>query len=171
MIYRLLSRIGIEVWKGIPSFKNYEVSNLGNVRSLNYHRTGKTKVLINCVNSSGRYAVNLYKEGKRYGGQNISVLVAKAFLNHEPNGHKIVVDHINNIKTNDNLYNLQVITQRENSTKDRKGLSKYAGVSWHKPSNKWQSAIFINGKYKYLGTYKSEPKASQAYQNELKNIK
>ena len=171
MIYRLLSRIGIEVWKGIPSFKNYEVSNLGNVRSLNYRKTRKIKLLAKLINNKGRYSVNLYKKSKMYANQYISVLVAKAFLNHQPNGGKIVVDHINNIKSNDNLYNLQVITQRENSTKDRKGLSKYAGVSWHKPSNKWQSAIFINGKYKYLGTYKSEPKASQAYQNELKNIK
>ena len=170
MIYRLLSRIGIEVWKNIPSFKNYQVSNLGNVRSLNYRKTGKTKVLIKSLNSRGRYSVNLYKECKRYGGQNISVLVAKAFLNHKPNGGMVVVDHINNIRTNDNLYNLQVITQRENSTKDRKGTSKYAGVCWHKASNKWQSSIRINGKYKHLGTYKSEQKASKAYQNQLKNI-
>ena len=170
MINRLLSRIGIEVWKDIPGFKKYQVSNLGNVKSLNYRKTGKTKVLIKSLNSRGRYSVNLYKNNKMYSGLNISVLVAKAFLNHKPNGGKIVVDHINNIKTNDNLYNLQVITQRENSTKDRKGLSKYAGVSWHKRSNKWQSSILINGKHKYLGTYKSEQKASEVYQNALKNI-
>tara|TARA_R110000751_G_scaffold4938_9_gene23468 strand:- start:1005 stop:1517 length:513 start_codon:yes stop_codon:yes gene_type:complete len=170
MIYRLLSRIGIEVWKNIPSFKNYQVSNLGNVRSLNYRKTGKTKVLIKSLNSRGRYSVNLYKNNKMYSGLNISVLVAKAFLNHKPNGGMVVVDHINNIKKNDNLYNLQVITQRENSTKDRKGTSKYVGVYWNKSSSKWQSTIYINGKYKYLGIYKSEQKASQAYQNELKNI-
>ena len=170
MIYRLLSKIKIEVWKNIPSFKNYQVSNLGNVRSLNYRKTGKTKVLIKSLNSRGRYSVNLYKNNKMYSGLNISVLVAKAFLNHKPNGGKIVVDHINNIKKNDNLYNLQVITQRENSTKDRKGTSKYVGVYWNKSSSKWQSTIYINGKYKYLGIYKSEQKASQAYQNELKNI-
>jgi hypothetical protein len=170
MIHRLLSRVGIETWKDIPSFKNYQVSNLGNVRSLNYSRTGKTKVLSKCTNSMGRYSVNLYKEGKSYSGQNISVLVAKAFLNHKPNRGKTVVDHINNIKTNDNLYNLQVITQRENSIKDRKGSSKHAGVSWHKSSNKWQSSIYVNGRHKHLGVYKSEQKASQVYQNALKNI-
>ena len=170
MINRLLSRVGIEVWKDIPGFKNYQVSNLGNVKSLNYRKTGNTKSLVKLINNKGRYSVNLYKKSKMYANQYISVLVAKAFLKHKPSGGKIVVDHINNIKTNDNLYNLQVITQRENSTKDRKGLSKYAGVSWHKPSNKWQSNIRINGKYKYLGTYKSEQKASQAYQNELKKL-
>lgn len=171
MIYRLLSKIKIEVWKNILSFKNYQVSNLGNVRSLNYRQTGKTKSLIKHLNNRGRYSVNLYKEGKMYGNQHISILVAKAFLNHKPNGGKIVVDHINNIKTNDKLYNLQLITQRENTTKDKKGTSKYAGVYWHTRSKKWDSRIQINGKIKYLGAYKSEQKASQAYQNELKNIK
>lgn len=171
MINRLLSRIGIEVWKDIPGFKKYQVSNLGNVKSLNYRNTKNTKLLIKHLNNRGRYNVNLYKEGKMYANQYISVLVAKAFLNHKPNGGKIVVDHINNIKTNDKLYNLQVITQRENTTKDKKGTSKYAGVYWHKKSKKWDSRIQINGKIKYLGAYKSEQKASQAYQNELKNIK
>ena len=43
MINKLLSRLGIEVWKDIPNFKNYQVSNLGNVKSLNYRRTKKAK--------------------------------------------------------------------------------------------------------------------------------
>jgi len=51
MIYKLLSRLGIEVWKDIPNFKNYQVSNLGNVKSLNYNRTGKTKVLMKHINN------------------------------------------------------------------------------------------------------------------------
>ena len=41
MIASLLSRIGIEVWKDIPEYEGlYQVSNLGNVRSLNYRRKG-----------------------------------------------------------------------------------------------------------------------------------
>ena len=170
MIHKLLSRVGIETWKDIPGYKNYQVSNLGNVRSLNYRMTGKTKVLIKGINSRGRYKVNLSVKGKSFYNKHISILVAKAFLNHKPNGRKLVVDHINNIPTNDKLYNLQVITQRENSTKDKKGSSKYAGVCWHKNNKKWQSSILINGKCEYLGTYKSEQKASEVYQNALKNI-
>ena len=109
-------------------------------------------------------------KGKNFYNKHISVLVSEAFLNHKPNGNKLVVDHIDNIPTNDKLYNLQVITQRENTTKDKKGSSKYVGVSWNKSSNKWQSSIYVNGKYKYLGIYKNEQKASQVYQNALKNI-
>ena len=94
MIHSLLSRLGIEVWKDIPEFKNYQVSNLGNVRSLNYRQTAKTKLLMKHINNRGRYTLNLYKKSDRYSNRNISVLVAQAFLNHKPCGHKLVVDHI-----------------------------------------------------------------------------
>ena len=30
---KLLSRLGVEVWKDIPEFENYKASNLGNVKS------------------------------------------------------------------------------------------------------------------------------------------
>ena len=171
MIYKLLSRLGVEIWKRIPNFKNYQVSNLGNVRSLNYNRTGKTKVLMKHINNRDRYTLNLYKKGIRYSNRNISVLVAQAFLNHKPCGHKLVVDHINNISTNDKLYNLQVITHRLNVTKDKKGTSKYAGVFWDKARNKWTSFIKINNKNIYLGSYKNEQEAAQAYQKQLNKIK
>ena len=39
MIASLLSRINIEIWKDIPEYEGlYQVSNLGNVRSLNYRK-------------------------------------------------------------------------------------------------------------------------------------
>ena len=39
MIAKTLSRLGIEVWKDIPEYEGfYQVSNLGNVRSLNYKK-------------------------------------------------------------------------------------------------------------------------------------
>ena len=171
MIYKLLSRLGIEVWKDIPEYEGlYQVSNLGNVKSLNYRQTGKTKVLMKHINNKNRYTLNLYKEGKRYSNRNISVLMAIAFLNHKPNGNKLVVDHINNISTNDNLYNLQVITNRENITKDRKNKTGYTGVYKATDGYAYVSEIKIKNKRKYLGRFKSKIEASQAYQQELNKI-
>ena len=170
MIEKLLSRVGIEVWKDIPEFEIYQVSNLGNVRSKNFRRTRKTQTLLKHINNRGRYTLNLYKNGVRYSNRNISVLMAKAFLNHKPCGHKLVVDHINNNRLNDRLYNLQVITQRLNLTKDKKGTSKYAGVCWDKSCNKWISYISINGKSIFLGRFTDEQEAAQAYQTELNKI-
>ncbi len=170
MIHSLLSRLGIETWKDIPTFEGvYQASNLGNVKSKNYRLTRKTKTLLKHKDSRGRYKLNLCKnnvETKNY----ISVLVARAFLNHKPCGYKLVVDHIDNNPSNDRLYNLQVITQRQNCSKDKKGSSKYSGVYWHKPSKKWRSVITINQQKKHLGHFTDEQEAAQAYQNELKKL-
>jgi hypothetical protein len=96
-----------------------------------------------------------------------AVLVAMAFLNHKPCGHKLVVDHIDNNPLNDRLYNLQVITHRQNCSKDKKGTSKYTGVTWEKRINKWKAHIRINSKLKYLGYFTDELKAANAYKKAL----
>ena len=172
MIAKTLSRIGIEVWKDIPEYEGlYQVSNLGNVRSLNYNRSGIVKKLACSIDASNRRTAVLYKI-KTQKTHNVSVLIAITFLNHKPNGHKIVVDHINNDSLNNNLYNLQLITHRENLSKDKKGFtSKYTGVSRVKSNGKWTSNIRINGELKHLGQFTDEKEAAQAYINELNKIK
>ncbi len=171
MIASLLSRIGVEVWKDIPTFQGkYQVSNLGNVRSLNYRKKGIIKTLSKTLNCRGRYGVDLSKNGKKK--FQIHQLSAMAFLNHKPCGHKIVVDHIDNNKQNDKLYNLQLLTNRENTVKDMKvGTSSYTGVCWNKNSKKWQAQIYKKGKIKHLGYFTDEKEAAQAYKNELTKIK
>ena len=79
MIYKLLSRLGIEVWKDVPDYKgHYQVSNLGNIRSIKFNKIKKIKHLIS---TSKRWRVNLYIKGKKPSTNNrISVLVAEAFF-------------------------------------------------------------------------------------------
>ena len=89
------------------------------------------------------------------------------FLNHVPSGHKFVVDHKNNNSLDNRLKNLQIITHRENSTKDRK-RNLPTGVSFK--GNKYQARIQINGKNKHLGYFLTPEEASNAYQNHLKLI-
>ena len=89
---------------------------------------------------------------------NVHVLVAMAFLGHTPNGWALVVDHIDNDPKNNNIENLRVITQRENTSRAKIGSSKYVGVSWHKNHKKWNSSIMVDGK-PYL---KSHSRASSA---------
>ena len=167
MIYKLLSRLGIEVWKDVPDYKgHYQVSNLGNIRSIKFNKIKKIKHLIS---TSKRWRVNLYIKGKKPSTNNrISVLVAEAFLNHKRSGHKLVVDHIDNNKTNDNLYNLQIITQRQNLTKDRKNRTGYTGVN--KVGNRFYAGIKIGKKSIWLGSYKTPEEASNAYQKKLYKI-
>jgi hypothetical protein len=76
------------------------------------------------------------------------------------------VDHINHIKTDNRLCNLRAATQSENSKnrRSRRGsTSKFLGVSWNKARRKWRSAIKIDGKQKYLGSFDCEKLAAQAY--------
>ena len=51
-----------------------------------------------------------------------------------------------------------------------KFTSKYKGVYFNKPSNKWVAHIRINGKLKHIGLFKTEIEAHNAYQNALKDI-
>ena len=164
---KLLSRLGIEVWKNIPEFESYQVSNLGNVRSLKY---GKERILKKPINGGGYYQIGIYINKKCY-KRTINQLMAIAFLNHKPCGHIMVVDHIDTNKLNNKLYNLQVITHRENCSKDKKEkTSKYTGVFLAKGRNKWRAYITINGKKKHLGCFVNEKEAAQAYQNELNKL-
>ena len=168
-----------EIWKAIPGYEGlYEVSNLGRVKSLDRWRkngqdTGylqKGKVMKLTKDKRGYYHINLWKKNIRKLFR-VHQLVAMAFLNHIPKGFKIEVDHINNDKSDNRIDNLQLISHRENSTKDlRKGTSKYVGVSWHSQKGKWRANIRIKGRLKEIGHFTNELDAAQAYQNALKEI-
>lgn len=169
----------IEIWKKIPNYKgHYEISNLGNVRSLdryvNHKLYGvqklKGKLLVKKKHHSGYYRYRLSLNAKRtfyYTHQ----LLAITFLGHTLNGHVLVVDHIDNNKTNNDLSNLQIVTNRENCSKDRiNKTSKYTGVYFCKDRKKFSATIRIKGKAKNLGRYEIEYDAHLAYQKALNNI-
>src|SRR5690606_40147693 len=92
-------------------------------------------------------------------------------LKHNTSCKKCRIDNKKNKKTDNRLENLQIISQRENLSKNKKGCSsKYTGVSYHKNQRKWQSSIRVNGKPTYLGSFDCEIEASIAYQNKLSEI-
>jgi hypothetical protein len=156
-----------EIWKDILGYDGkYQVSNFGNVKSLKY---GKEKILKPSDNGGGYYMINLCKDGKLKSIK-IHILVAMVFLNHKPDGTtRIVIDHINNNPSDNRVENLQLISHRENCSKDRKGgSSKYVGVHFNKRNDTWQSRISIDGKRKTLGVFNTEIEAHEAYQNALK---
>jgi hypothetical protein len=155
-----------EIFKPIPDYTDYEVSNTGKVKSL---KRGKVKFL--SIDKSDKYlSVVLCKNGKikRF---KVHQLVAMAFLSHKPDGHKVVVDHIDNNQLNNNLDNLQLTNVRHNSVKDlKKGLNNFIGVSFDKRSKKWRAKISINNKRVNLGTFKEEIDAANAYRKALKEL-
>lgn len=150
--------------KQIKDYPNYYITKDGNVWSEKNKRFLKANI------NKGYFYVVLSNLNVKKTFE-IHKLLAITYLNHIPCGYKIVVDHINNIKTDNRVENLQLISPRENTSKDRKnGSSKYTGVYWDKINKNWRSTIRINGKLKYLGRFKNEIEASNAYQNVLNNI-
>ena len=154
-----------EIWKSIPNYKNYLVSNNGFVINVTTN-----KILVRSLNNGGYLHVCLYNKGIK---KTILIhkLVAVAFLNHNPCGHKIIIDHINGDKLDNRVENLQLITQRENVSKANvTSKSIYKGVSWNIGANKWISQIHYLGKRLHLGLFECEFQAHLAYQNKLKEL-
>jgi hypothetical protein len=164
-----------EIFKDILGYEGlYQVSNFGNVKSLGNDKTRKEKILKPIKNRDGYYKVILCKEGK-VKTICVHVLVAQAFLGHIPDGTmKIIPDHKDTDKSNNNLSNLELITQRENIERywlNKKKSSKYIGVSWCKKSNKWVAGIYVYNKRKNLGYFADEHQAHLAYQKALNELK
>lgn len=87
----------MECWKKIDIFKNYEFSNLGNIRK----KSGK---IMKKRLDKNREVINLVKNNKQY-SYRVCVLIAIAFL---PNPNKFSrVRNINGVKSENQSYNLE----------------------------------------------------------------
>jgi frataxin-like iron-binding protein CyaY len=168
-----------EIWKDIKGFEGYyKISNLGNVKSLDRFISNgkglflkKGQQISKCINNYGYLRVGLQKNGKQK-HYTVHTLVASEFLGYVINGkNDIVVDHKNNIKTDNRLDNLQLLTNRQNISKSKRGSSKYTGVHWHSTNKKWNSNIYIEGKRIFLGSFDSEIEAHKEYIKALNNYK
>ena len=156
-----------EIWKDIPNYEgHYQVSNLGNVKSIRFNR----EKLLSPSIYKGYLSVVLYKNKIRT-TKRIHQLVAMAFLNHIPCGLYLVVNHINLNNSDNRLVNLEVISARKNTNKKHlKSSSIYTGVSYSKSGKKWRSIIGIKKTRIFLGDYKDEKKASEIYELAVKLV-
>lgn len=111
-----------EIWKDIKDYEGlYQVSNFGNVRSLNRHITRsdgvkyfkKGRLLVQAVNNDGYHTIKLCKKGKQKTTR-IHQLVAQEFLTKPNDGRVYEVNHIDCNRTNNRLDNLEYLTHYEN---------------------------------------------------------
>ena len=110
----------MEIWKDVKGYEGaYQVSSFGRVRSLDrkvpskYGRFRKVKGMILKLRTDkdGYYKVNLKKNQKGKSSR-VHRLVAEAFINNPEN--KPQVNHINGVKSNNNILNLEWATLSEN---------------------------------------------------------
>jgi len=112
----------MEIWKDIKNYEGiYQVSNKGKVRSLDRKETcnlnGKDfirngKVLNQIPNTNGYLRVFLSKNNKVITCY-VHRLVAQTFLKQQKGSNH--VNHLNGIKTDNSVYNLEWCTQLENN--------------------------------------------------------
>lgn len=116
-----------EIWKPIKGFPQYMVSNLGNVIST---KSGNRKVLSKRYHNNGYIQYILRNES---GGKSFKAhrLVAMAFIpNHE---NKPQINHINGIKDDNTVENLEWCTNLENARHSwSKGRKAVCGQKHHK---------------------------------------
>lgn len=92
----------------------YQVSNMGRVKTLNYRRSCKAKVLQVADNGRGYLYVGLHKNGKV---KNFLIhrLVATIFIENDDPINKTEVNHISEDKLNCKAENLEWVTPKQNA--------------------------------------------------------
>lgn len=165
----------MEIWRDIKGWEGlYKISNLVRVKSLDrvvhnqngsYNKPGRILKQNAEKDGSGYKRVQLMRDSKKR-GYLVHRLVYETF--NGPIPENLVIDHDDNNKTNNLPNNLQAITNRLNSSKDRKSKNKYPGV--YKDGKKWKARIGHNWKEIYLGRFDVEEDARDAYLNKLKEI-
>lgn len=111
-----------EIWKDILGYEGiYQVSSLGNVKSLNYNKTGQERLLVQEVGHHGYRRVVLFnkQKGIKHKRYFVHRLVVWAFP--EICGEWFegaVVNHKNEITSDNSAENLEVCDQSYNCTYD-----------------------------------------------------
>jgi hypothetical protein len=106
-----------EEWRNIPDFEGYQVSSLGKIRGIDRLKRGRSGLRLTrgqemkqILNKKGYPEVRLRKNGTHT--RLVHKLVSSAFLVKSEGCTQI--NHINGIKTDNSVINLEWVTQSEN---------------------------------------------------------
>lgn len=164
----------IREWRKIPSALNYEVSNFGEVRSLDrYVKNSETsyrfirgKDLTPSPSKLNYLRVNIRLTNGYKKTAYVHRLVAEAFIpEFTPD---CTIDHKDRNPKNNRLDNLRICTTSENCiNRPIKEIAqgKYKGIWICKRTNSWGSTIQKDRKKYFLGRYKTQEEAALAYNN------
>ncbi len=174
-----------EEWRDVVDFEGlYQISNLGNFRK-HPDKQGKSKnpkplARATAINYLGYEYATLSKNNKSC-KKTIHQLEAAAFIVGFKYGMHI--NHIDGIKVNNELCNLELSNVVHNnthahnlSTTSKPGKSKYKNVSIRKdkrhknPKTTYVASVKINSKRHYIGQFLNEIEAAKAVDTYLDSI-
>ena len=155
----------MENWKQIKNYPNYEISDLGNVRSRS------RRLLKPGKGTNGGMTVTLYNQDLHVEGKthHIHRLVAEHFL---PDflGYNCV-DHRNGDRKDNRVYNLRWCNQRlngMNTTIQSNNTSGVKGVSFDSRCKKWVAFIFTKTGKQHDKRFDTKEEAIQYRQDMVK---
>jgi hypothetical protein len=96
-------------FRDIPNYTNYMISKNAEIYSKKLKRICCLTTLPN-----GYHKIKLKGDNDIYKDLYIHVLVAMTYLHYVPSTNQFVINHIDGIKGNNNLNNLEIVTQKQN---------------------------------------------------------
>ena len=101
-----------EIFKKLEDYSLYEISNLGRIKNIKTNKFIKQTII-----TKGYLGVYIYRDSwKKFVSIKVHRLIAETFIGKQEN---LVIDHIDNNKQNNNLNNLQYVTNRYNIVKQK----------------------------------------------------
>jgi hypothetical protein len=152
----------MENWKKIKGTENYEVSTLGRI---------KNSINGRLIGSKGfdEYMHATIKIDGIVRNKRIHSLVWQAFGKGIPS-RRMVVDHKDRNRSNNNIENLQLISFRANVHKDTETITGVVGVHWNSVKKRFVAVIMLSGIRYKLGARKTINEAKKLYDEALKSF-
>jgi hypothetical protein len=102
----------MEEWKIIPNYPLYQASTLGNIKTFNWKNKGVERVMKPALDGSGYLRTMLKDESGRFCTVKVHRIIGQTFI---PNPlSKPQINHLNCMKTDNRVINLEWATPSEN---------------------------------------------------------